>query len=127
VLPKKLYGIVLREIEAFRLRNFVPDRAEHPELSPPGYKSSLNSLLLRLFQVNHLGNARAYVEPTLAMLVEKGIIVSYLGDDYTFPTGAPLPTRQQVIAEARLQLKKLDQIFQPPHKRGNHEPANKRQ
>lgn len=110
MLTKKTYVAVVKAVQNFKERNFDVDRQENPNISPAAYGSGLISIVQDCGRKNHERITDQQAKDTLDYLCSKGILVHYVGD-YTFPSDEVLPTRDQLIIEAKNNLRSLEQLY----------------
>lgn len=98
MLSKKSYRQVVKGLERIR-QHHIEDRKENPHLAPCGYTSSIVAMIRRVVSDNHERLADQTCKSDLEYLAKQGLIVPYLGSDYTFPSDVPLPSREEVIKQ----------------------------
>lgn len=107
MLSKKSYGQVVKGLERIR-KHHDEDRKENPGLAPCSYKSQILRMIEATLRANHERYTDSLGEETVKYLAKQGLIVPYLGNDYTFPSSEPLPSREEVIKQTHAALESID-------------------
>lgn len=106
LLPRPVYRKVLQGLKSLRKQHEL-DRHELPNRSPIDWKASLLMMVELTLRTARQPCPKGLADDVLKYLALQGLIVSYLGDGYTFPSKEPLPTREDVILETLSTIKNI--------------------
>lgn len=106
MLRKSTYNKIKAGIELYK-KQHVEDRLRHPDRSPMSWGGQVKSLIERVCREDRHPCTDATINETIKYLVDTKVLVSYLGD-YTFPQATPLPTREEIEAEVKKVIGKLE-------------------
>lgn len=108
MLSKKTYNQVKKKLDQFRQQN-DRDRLENPKSVPIDWKSSLMSMVEYTVRENRERFHKELAEAALESFVKQGLLVPYCGG-CAFPQSEPLPTADDIEAQALANLQRLGML-----------------
>ena len=105
LLSKTSYRQVVKNLDHYRQQH-LDDRKENPNAIPPSWGIPLKMMIENVVRSNHERCPKDLADKVLEYLVTKGLLVHYAGD-YTFPTDERLPSKEEIVEEAKKHFRNL--------------------